>query len=357
MVLIVQYKKTSHNTSYMDQIDITIHSAKESDRRTWDAEVNHPLQSWAWGEFRKSMGVHVERLIHKGKSSTDYWQLTFHTIPHTPWTIAYFPKGPKPTRAMVTALRNLGKSRNAVYIQIEPDLEINHAGTLTTLGLKKSHHPLFTKYSFVLDITLPEEELLARMHQKTRYNIKVAQKHNVIVREDNSDEAFSAYLALEDETTKRQGFYAHSRMYHETMWRILHKEGIAKLWTATYNNTILSAWVLFIWKDTVYYPYGSSSREYRNVMAPTIMLWEIARWAKKNGFKKFDLWGALGPDPNPSDPWYGFHRFKQGFNPSHIEFAGSYDVPIQPLLYKGFTIANNIRWHLLNYKNKRAASS
>jgi lipid II:glycine glycyltransferase (peptidoglycan interpeptide bridge formation enzyme) len=220
-------------------------------------------------------------------------------------------------------------------------------------GLRPSHHPLFTKYTFILDLTKSEDALLAAMHPKTRYNIRVAQKHNVVVKEDNSQKAFNEYLRLTRETTSRQGFYAHNANYHKSMWKILHKEGIARLFTATYNGEVLSAWIVFIWGDTIYYPYGASSRSHHEVMAPTLLLWEIAKWSRRQaGIKKFDLWGALGPTPDEYDPWYGFHRFKQGFNPDLIEFTGSYDLIISPLLYTLYTMADNVRWFFLRLQSK-----
>ncbi|MDP3941598.1 MAG: peptidoglycan bridge formation glycyltransferase FemA/FemB family protein [bacterium] len=62
------------------------------------------------------------------------------------------------------------------------------------------------------------------------------------------------------------------------------------------------------------------------------------------------MWGALGPDPDPKDPWYGFHRFKQGFGPELAEFVGSYDLVINPLLYQVYKIADKARWFLLKMK-------
>ena len=85
-------------------------------------------------------------------------------------------------------------------------------------------------------------------------------------------------------------------------------------------------------------------------MAPTLLLWEIAKWAKSKGLKKFDLWGAMGPDPDVHDPWYGFHRFKQGFNPRLVEFTGSYDLIISPILYYLYTLADTIRWFFLRLR-------
>ncbi len=322
---------------------------------------DHPLQSQAWGQFRSEMGIDVVR-IHD-------WQLTFHKIPFTPFTIGYFPKGPMPTKEMLAALDTLGKQKRAIFIQLEPNVvchceERNDAAISQEQSdeiasliarndklLRLSHHPLFTKYTFILDLTKSEEELLQVMHPKTRYNIKVAQKHGVVVKEDNSKEAFEAYLALSRETTNRQGFYAHNETYHRRMWEILFPAGIARLWTAVYQEKILAAWIIFVWKDTIYYPYGASSRKHRETMAPTLLLWEIARWGKRQGYKAFDLWGALGPPPAGGSienaPWYGFHRFKQGFNPSLIEFMGSYDLILNPLLYRIYTIADKIRWQML----------
>lgn len=292
------------------------------------------------------MGIDVVRLQN--------WQLTFHKVPHTPWTIGYFPKGPKPTKSMIATLATLARKKNAIFIQLEPNVLKNSSLETRHSKLVPSHHPLFTKYTFILDLTKSEEELLNAMHPKTRYNIRVAQKHNVIVKEDNSPEAFNAYLRLTEETTSRQGFYAHDKTYHQKMWETMHKAGIAHLFTASYQEEVLSAWIVFVWGDTIYYPYGSSSRDHREVQAPTLLLWEIARWAKKKGLKKFDLWGAMGPPsadgPDVNDPWYGFHRFKQGFNPKLVEFTGSYDLIIDRPLYYLYTLADNIRWTVLRWK-------
>jgi len=310
---------------------------RDNSRMTKTDMTGHPLQSPAWGDFRKAMGIDVVRLNN--------WLITFHKIPLIPWTICYFSKGPKPSQKMIELLLDLGRKKRAIFIQLEPNAVVHFKFQISNFKLKPSHHPLFTKYTFVLDLTKSEEELLKTMHPKTRYNIKVAQKHGVIVKEDNT--AFEAYLTLTQETTARQGFYAHNETYHRTMWKIMHEAGIAHLFTASYQETILSAWIVFVYNDTVYYPYGSSSRQHREVMAPTLLLWEIVRWAKKKGLKVFDLWGALGPNPDPRDPWFGFHRFKQGFNPKLIEFVGSYDLVIHPWLYRLYTIVDTVRWWML----------
>jgi lipid II:glycine glycyltransferase (peptidoglycan interpeptide bridge formation enzyme) len=332
--------------------DRTIRLVTEDDKEAWDRIADHPLQTWEWGEARKAMGIDVVRLgIFEKKSLVDGWQITFHNIPCTPYCIGYFPKGPKITHEMITELKKIGISKHALYIQLEPNIPAEEVVDFNESSLlRPSHRPLFTKYTFVLDLTKSEEELLKAMHPKTRYNIKVAERHGVVIKEDNSDSAFSSYLALSEETTKRQGFYAHDTRYHKTIWKFLRKNNIARLFTATLGKTFVSAWMLFVWKDTVYYPYGASSRSHREVMAPNLLLWEIAKWAKKQGIFYFDLWGAMGPNPDTKDPWYGFHRFKEGYNPTFVEFAGSFDLVIHPFLYTLFTSADSLRWMFLKAK-------
>jgi len=346
----------------------------------------HPLQSLEWGNFRKKTGVKVIR--------GNNFQLTIHKMPHTPFTIGYLPKGPMPTVEMIDELKKIGKEEKCVFIQLEPNVPmfaseepvpvtsevaegLLRGGSLKMLGLQPSFHPLFTKYTFILDLIRSEEDLLKNMHPKTRYNIKLAQKHGVRVVEDNSDKAFEIYLKLMQETTKRQNFYAHDEKYHRVMWETLKsqisnlKSQISKnnltahLLLANYKPEVgdikpitnhqspitLVAWILFVYKDTLYYPYGASSSLYRETMASNLMMWQAIKFGKKLGLKKFDMWGSLSPNPDKKDPWYGFHKFKQGYGGQLVEFVGSYDLVINPFLYQLYKIADKIRWFMLRIKH------
>jgi len=330
----------------------TIRIVSQKDKEQWDTAATHPLASWEWGEFRKAMGIPVVRLgKYENEKLTDCLQVTFHHIPLTPFTIGYAPKCPLPTASIFRELRTVGREHHAILIQLEPNSTVEEAAMMQPYpGLIPSHHPLFTKYTFILDLSKPEQEILASFHPKTRYNIRVAERHGVVVTEDNSDTTFAAYLKLSHETTTRQKFYAHSLRYHQTLWKILKEHNIAHLFTATYNNELVCAWMVFVWKNTVYYPYGASSRSHREVMAPNLMLWHIATWAKRQGLFYFDLWGAMGPNPDIKDPWYGFHRFKEGYNPALVEFIGSFDFVLNPLFYRLYKIVDSLRWFLLTHK-------
>lgn len=342
----------------MEVKDIT-----EKDKDAFNNIAPHPLQSYEWGDFREKTGVKVIRrgFFEKDKLVTGF-QLTIHPIPHIPWTIGYLPKGLLPVKEVLRELHAIGKKEKCIFIQLEPNIsqeagqeKLKDVMRNSQFAIKPSCHPLFTKYTFVLDITKTEQELLAGMHAKTRYNIKVAQKHDVQTDEDNSDEAFAKYWHLTEETTKRQKFYAHTKTYHELQWKIFkHTDDThaltSHLFVGKYQKEILTTLMLFAYHDTLYYPYGASSNEYRNVMHSTITMWEAILYGKKLGLKKFDLWGALGENPDPQDPWFGFHRFKQGFGPQLIEFIGSYDLVINPVLYKLFVVSDKLRWLYLKVK-------
>lgn len=307
--------------------------------------TTHPLQSPEWGKFREKTGVKVIKLKN--------WFLTVHPIPKTPWAILYFPKGPKPDKTMLNELRNIGQQEKAILVKLEPNIRADQKtkGFLLANGCRPGQ-PLFTKYTFQLDLTKTEEEILAAMKSKTRYNIRLAQKRGVEVLEDNSKKAFEAYLKLTLETTKRQGFYAHAPEYHRLLWETLVPTGMYHLFLAKFQNQILAAYVFFTYDKILYYPYGASTREYQEVMAPYAIFWQAIKFGQKQGCRLFDMWGSLGPNPDSKDPWYGFHRFKEGFGGELVEFLGTYDLVINPTIYPLYNFANNLRWRLLRLKSR-----
>jgi len=341
------------------------------EKAIYNSVVSHPLQSYEWGEFRKKTGIKVIRkgVFEKNKLIQGF-TLTIHPLPKTKLTIGYMPKCLFPNKQVLSEITQIGKEENCIFIQLEPNTILNIYDSASNELIKKndvldltqekniltSAHPLFTKYTFLIDLKKSDDELLEKMHSKTRYNIKVAKKHEVKIVEDDD---FEAYWQLMLETTKRQKFYAHSKKYHKMMWETLkgNKDGLKEhLLIAKYlspidkQNLDLAAWILFEFKDTLYYPYGASSSRFRNVMASNLMMWEAIQFGKKHKLQTFDLWGALGPKPDTSDAWYGFHRLKLGYNPLLIEFIGSYDLVIKQKTYLLYKVANKLRWMLLRFK-------
>ncbi len=332
----------------------------EKSKELYNSSVAHPLQVYEWGEFRKKTGVEVLRRGQISKKEViNPYQITLHKTPSFPYLIGYFPKGQLPSNELISELKQIGEEKKISFIQLEPNVQFSQSLTIDQ-ELKRSFHSLFTKYTFMLDLTKNEDELLKNMHQKTRYNIKVSQKHGVEIKIDNSDKAFESYIKLTEETTKRQKFYAHGQAYHRLMWETLGNQKydanklIAHLLTARYKQKTLTTYILFTFKDTLYYPYGASSDEYRETMASTGAMWEAIRFGKNLGLTKFDMWGAANvADPKPNNPYFGFHRFKQGFGATLTEFVGSFDLVINPLNYRLLSVADKIRWAYLKGRKIR----
>lgn len=313
----------------------------ESDRVAFNKLATHPVQSWEWGEFRRENGNTVSRVgLFNGKRLVEAHQVTVHKLPRTNYKLAMLLKSSIPSEEMVNFLKDYAKEHNIIFYRLEPNIGDSPQveNTLREYGAVPGRR-FFTKETFVLDLLKSEEELLASFRPKTRYNIRVAARHRVEVVEEATEEAFQKYLTLTEQTAKRQNFFAHTARYHKLMWKHLHLKGIARLLTARYQGETLISWILFVWKDTLYYPYGASSEKHKNVMAANLMMWEAIRFGKKLGLKKFDLWGK--------ETGTGFTKFKEGYNPHVVEFVGTWDLVCNKTFYPIYRAAENVRWMLL----------
>ena len=334
---------------------------RQDEREIYNKVIEHPLQTWEWGDFRKNTGVEIERigLFENGKLQRAF-QVSFHTIPFINRTIGYLPKSYLPDDLQLSSLQQIAKEHGAVAIKLEP----NVAQPVTDKSahwkiaefLKKNGavpgRSLFTKYSFNIDLTKTDDELFANLSSKTRYNVNVASKKGVKIEERTSEAGMREYLEILAETTKRQGFYAHSPTYFSKMWTALKDSGMIRIFAAVYEGKTLASWIMFVQNNVLYYPYGASRSIHRDVMASNLMLWEMILFGKSAGCKSFDLWGSLGPEPDKKHPWFGFHRFKKGYGGTLVEFVGTYDLIIDPFWYKIFRTGDNIRWKLLRIKAK-----
>ena len=312
---------------------------------------NHPLQSKQWGEFRNAWGNEIVW--------TKYGLITLHSLPFTKYKLGMFIKGPVPTKGMLLDLIKLSNEKNLIFIKLEPSYTKSSEGSARyqqVLKLLKNNgcvpgKTLFTPTTFWINLTKSEEELMKSFSSKTRYNIRLAQKRGVEVSEDNSKAAFNEYLMLTRETVQRQGFFAHTERYHRLMWKYLyqipitkHKTPIAHLLTARYKKEVVTCWIVFAYKNFLYYPYGASSEKYKNVMANNLMMWEAIRFGKSSGLKTFDLWGR--------EPGKGFTKFKEGYNPEVIEFLGTWDLVINKPLYYIYRASEYLRWKILKIPAK-----
>lgn len=351
------------------------------DQEKYNAAVSHITQSFEWGEFKQRTGVELVRLGKFEDSNLIFgFEMTIHKIPFTNFRVGYLPRIDDITPEIYETLIKIGLEKNCLFIKIEPNILKTDTEKIQKIEeLAKDYDATLLKAksiipenTFIIDLTLSEEEILKKMHEKTRYNIKVSQKHGVEVTQGENADDLSIFLNLQRQTAKRQNFSVHDDSYFLTMREVLRDKKMFLQLIAEINkpegyvtpndlnisslffkkNTLpLSSIILFKFKDTLYYPYGGSTTEFREKMANHAIHWAAIKLGKSLGCTKYDMWGCLGENPNPKDPWFGFHKFKQGFGGSLTTYCDSYDLVFHKKFYTWFNRLNNLRFTILRLKN------
>ena len=200
-----------------------------------------------------------------------------------------------------------------------------------------------------MDLTPDPEELLRRMKQKTRYNIRLAARKGVTVRAGSEADLASFYELMET-TAQRDGFGIHTRAYYEAAHHLFVPTGQGRLLLAEYEGQLLAGLVVLgVGRrgGTACYMYGASSDEHRNLMPTYILQWEAMLWAKEQGHRVYDLWGVPDEDEatleagftQRNDGLWGVYRFKRGFGGRLVRTAGAWDLVYAPLRYQLYSAA------------------
>jgi peptidoglycan pentaglycine glycine transferase (the first glycine) len=323
----------------------------------------HILQSWEWGEFKKrTTGWTPERLVYHDADAVAAVSLL--TRKAGPFRVIYAPKGPlfaehdsPHTEAVLKDLAELARKRRAVWLKIDPDIIVGRGvpdiaaltdedrpnrpndfgqGVINFLKDNGWHfsddQPQF-RNTFYLDLTADEEEILAGMNQSTRRKLRQADKKGVTVRPANGEDDLKRLYDIYDVTSERQDFIIRPEDYYLDLWSSFQKAGLAHILVAEVEGQVVGGVVLFHFGQRVWYFYGMSANKYRNHNPNHALQWEAIQWAKSNGYKLYDWWGA--PDEfHEDDPMWGVYRFKDGFGGEVVRHIGAWDyVPFQPLYF------------------------
>lgn len=245
-------------------------------------------------------------------------------------------------------IEKIAAENKVVFYRLELDIPVIHNSKfIIPNGFVKAFEEMQPENNWVVDISQSEEDILAGMKQKGRYNIKVAQKNNIeITSSDNAGKELDTFYELYSKTSKRKNVTFRGKAYFEKMLDILGKIGYARVYAATakIEDKIvpLAAAIIIFYGEEVLYLYGGSSDEYKNLMAPYLLHWHIMQEAKKKGMKKYNFLG-IAPTDDPKHSWAGITKFKQQFGGAQEDIAGSYDLIFKPLEYQVFKIAERIR--------------
>ncbi|MEX0622126.1 MAG: peptidoglycan bridge formation glycyltransferase FemA/FemB family protein [Candidatus Woykebacteria bacterium] len=263
-------------------------------------------------------------------------ELGWQTHPLTPTSFAYSKKIPVmgtivkiPRVPLPLPLKQIDavvKENNVFFVKLEPAIETkqskldNILSLIENSGFRGDRWPLSPTRTIKIDLTKSEDELLRNMEKDTRYNVRLAQRRGVMVKQTDDIEEFKTlYYA----TAKRKGFWPAKKEI-EVLWKIFHKGGSAAILTAYYNNEALASSLLLFSEKAGYYQHAASVEGHRDVMAPYLLLWEAMRFLKKKGCKTLDLEGIHDPRIHSTRNWKGFTLFKRGFGGEEVEYIGSF---------------------------------
>lgn len=314
-----------------------------SHRSAWNAFVaasphGHLLQSWEWGEIKEATGWEPVRLALMEEGAIRGAALVLiRRLPFGAGRLAYVPKGPvldyrdgHLLMTMLDALRRLAEERKVISLKIEPEIvepdpvvnELREAGLRPAL-------PVQMRSTIWVDLSVPEEEILARQKSKTRYNTRLAAKKGVTVRSASPSD-IDAWYDMFETTAGRDGFTIHSRAYYRRVMDILQPKGMANLLLAHHEGDLLAGIIVFRFGRLGQYMYGASSNEKRNLMAPYLVQWEGMRWAKAGGATTYDLWGIPDRLEETEDLW-GVYRHKRGYGGDIVRYIGAFDLVQAPV--------------------------
>lgn len=300
----------------------------------------HLLQTGEWGELKSAFGWKPLRIIN-GEAGV---QILFRKLP-LGFTIGYIPKVVIGEQ-LFKEIDDICQKHRAIFYKLEPaawqDVSGNIDSRITNYQLRISPHNIQPPRTILIDISDSEEATLARMKQKTRYNIRLAEKKGVTVRAWDDLAAFHEMMLV---TGGRDGFGVHSLEYYQRAYELMHPTGMCEVLVAEYEGKPLAAIFVACHGSRAYYLYGASTDEERNRMPTYLLQWEAMKWAKARGCEDYDLWGV--PDEDEAtleanfekrhDGLWGVYRFKRGFGGQLKRAVQALDRVYHPFLYWAYT--------------------
>jgi lipid II:glycine glycyltransferase (peptidoglycan interpeptide bridge formation enzyme) len=320
------------------------------DPQEWNAAAEtlggHLLQSWGWGDFKQRHGWDVERVAVVGAdgAAVGLAQVLFRR--KGPVSVGYLPRGPvvrdgDAAERLVGAIDAVARRRRALYLIVEPDRALPLSGSFREREFVAGPEHIQPARTVRVPL-LDDEPLLAQMHQKTRYSVRLAQRRNVEFRVGTGEADIRAFYALLDETSERNEFGIHSYEYYRDFLETFGDRAILLL---SFSEGHLAAGVIAArFGAEATYMYGGSSAAHRANGAAFLLQFEAMRWARGHGCAVYDLWGIPTEDPEPAasddgrvagtkgDDWRGLYKFKVGFGGDIVTYPPTLERRYRPLL-------------------------
>lgn len=293
------------------------------------------LQSWNWGAFQELMGEKIFRLglFEKDKLVGVALIIKVHAKRGNHFIC---PAGPlinwenqSHFQILIEYLKKLAKKEKISFIRIRPPIEDHkeNRDLFQNLGFRSSPMHLHAERSWLLDITVGEETLLANMRKTTRYLIRRAQREGVVILKSKKTEDVDYLYRLQKETVVRHHFVPFSRNHFLNLFKVFSADDQAELFLAKYKGEVIAAAIIMFYGQEAVYHYAASSSKYAKIPNSYLLVWKAILEAKKRGFQTFNFWGIAPPDK----PYHRFAKltlFKKGFGGREKVFLHAQDLPL-----------------------------
>lgn len=305
----------------------------------------HFLQSPAWGRVKSDwewFGI----LAQQDGQTAGALSVLSRRIPALPFSLLYAPRGPvcdphdvEVINCLIQGVKTLARGERAYRFLMDPDILISDRSAhdifadmgFTFHATSKNFEGIQPRFVYRLFLTgHTEESLLAKFQPKTRYNIRLAQKHGVEARVVDSS-YLPQFYTLMQETGIRDGFLIRPLSYFQKMMDQMGEH--CRLYMCFYHDKPICGAISIAYGSRVWYLYGASGNSHRQVMPNYLVQWEMIRWALSQGCEIYDFRGVSGDLDDPNNPLAGLLRFKKGFNGTLCEFIGELDLIISPFAY------------------------
>lgn len=230
------------------------------------------------------------------------------------------------------------RKREEIFCRIEPNIEPPHSETMP----RKQTEAIQPSTTLCVNLTNTPEELLASFKEKTRYNIRLAEKKGIIVRWSNDARALKIFLTQLAKTATRSHIKTHDKKYYLTLLRASQPFDAVFINWAEYQGRPIASNLYILQHNVMTYLHGGFSYRYRNLMAPYLLQWDAIKFAIERGAQLFDFWG-FSPRDGSKPHWGGLSRFKRGFEGSIHESPGCFDYVYNPLWYSGYEKMRRLR--------------
>ncbi len=319
-----------------------------SDRERWNRFVEacptgNVTQTYEWGELSSSLGNGVVRLgaLEDGElhgamlcviAAAPVLRRPYLYVPRGP--VVADPAGPA-LSALVSRATQEARARGAFMLKVEPNVpdgDERWLVALRALGFRRNRFATHPRRSWVVDITPREDDILAAMKEKWRYNIRLAGRKGVRVREASRPEDVDIFYALYQETAVRDGFYIHPRRHYADILRLYGERDAAVLLLAEYEGAPIAGLIVVRCGPVATYMFGASSNQHRNRMPNHLLQWTAIQWAKVRGCAVYDF-RAIAETLDPNEDLFSLYTYKQGFGGYSVLSLETHDLPYNIPVY------------------------